>query len=596
MARPLPRAGLARGAQKSASVNWKIGAGALAFAGSLALYLATMAPGLPPGHDSAELVTAATVLGIAHPPGYPFYVLIGHLFTRLVPGDPAWAMNLFAALAGALGVGLATFAIARFTGLALAGLLAGALFACARTPWRMAVGAEVFSLHLALLAALLALASCWREADDPGRRRLLALGALVLGLGMAHHQTIVLVLPGLLGYLWLARDGRPVGWSWACVPALVLGLSPYAWMSWRASQGPPLNWGNPDSPERLWWSVTRQGYGGIQLSRASGTQPAGAFHLEAWGRSLLAWQFPFFGGLFGVLGGGLGILRRRPEALLFGFLWLMAGPVWALVGAQPRGEGYLDMMERFYASSDLGFAGLIGLGLAWALRFPRAWVRSLSLGICGLSLLGAFLLNLPACSERGQHQVPESLEAMLAGLPPGALVVTGNDLTSGIFFYATMVEGRPLTHVPAGLGTSEWFLATLPSDQARALREGGLSGLLRQARAQGLPVHLDFLPAEVEGFFVPEGLLYRYLAPGEPIPEREQASRRSLAILDGVRRRGDYSLKSERPFWTRHLVRTWAWAYQTAGEGLVGTDPEEASRALQTARGMLGEPGPEEGI
>ena len=213
----------------------------LAFAGSLGLYLATMAPGLPPGHDSAELVTAAKVLGIAHPPGYPVYVLTGYLLLSVLPGDSAWVMNLFSAGSGALAVGLAALAISRLTGSNLSGLLAAGLFACARTPWRMAVGAEVFSLHLALVAGLLAVTALWREAGESGRRAWLAVGCLVLGLGLAHHQTIVLVVPGVLGYLWLARDGRRLGWSPFCMAALALGLSPYAWIHWKAAQDQTMN-------------------------------------------------------------------------------------------------------------------------------------------------------------------------------------------------------------------------------------------------------------------------------------------------------------------------------------------------------------------
>lgn len=563
-----------------------------AFLASLALYVATMAPELPPGHDSAELITAAAVLGIPHPPGYPLYTLLGHGFTALSGGHPAWAMNLFSALSGALAAGLAAFAFSRLSGSALAGAAAALAFAVARTPWRMAVGAEVFSLHLAVVAGLLALAAAWRDAEAPARRRLVAAGGLLLGLGLAHHQTVVLALPGLAGFLWLARGGRAVGVTPAAGAAFLVGLLPYAWMPWRAAQDPPLNWGDPDSPGRLFWAVARQGYGGLQLSQASGTRPAAGFHLEAWFRSLVSWQFPVVGALVGLGGAIVGTLGRRPELVLLGGLWLVAGPGWALVGAQPEGEGFLDMMERFYAASDLGFAGLVALGLAAALRGRLA--RPVVLGLCALLPALGLAANLHACSERGQYHVPDSLLAMTSSLPPGALVVTGSDLTSGAFLFATLVEGKALDHVPAGLVASEWFLRQQPDDRARALREGGLAGLLRHARSRGVPVYLDFLPPGVAGFFVPEGLLYRYLAPGEPIPEREEASRRSLALLDAVPRRGDYRLSTDRPFWTRHLVRTWIWAYRTAAEGLLASDPERARMALDEARRMGGlEDGPE---
>ena len=43
-----------------------------------ALYLATLCP-VVYWYDSAEYVTAAVTLGIPHPPGYPLYVLLGHV-------------------------------------------------------------------------------------------------------------------------------------------------------------------------------------------------------------------------------------------------------------------------------------------------------------------------------------------------------------------------------------------------------------------------------------------------------------------------------------------------------------------------------------
>ena len=57
--------------------------------------------------DSGELVTAVAVLGIPHPSGYPLYVMLGKLWTLLVPfGSIAFRMSLFSAFfaAGACGL------------------------------------------------------------------------------------------------------------------------------------------------------------------------------------------------------------------------------------------------------------------------------------------------------------------------------------------------------------------------------------------------------------------------------------------------------------------------------------------------------------
>jgi len=46
-----------------------------------------------------------------------------------------------------------------------------------------------------------------------------------------------------------------------------------------------------------------------------------------------------------------------------------------------------------------------------------------------------------------------------------------------------------------------------------------------------------------------------------------------------------------------HLVQTWAWAYQTAGEGLLQEDPTRAAEALEEARRMLrGDPARRAGL
>jgi hypothetical protein len=56
--------------------------------------------------DSGELITVAWTGGIAHPPGYPLYTMLGSVFIHLPLGNPAWRMNILSALFAALAVGL----------------------------------------------------------------------------------------------------------------------------------------------------------------------------------------------------------------------------------------------------------------------------------------------------------------------------------------------------------------------------------------------------------------------------------------------------------------------------------------------------------
>ena len=64
----------------------------------LALYLLTLAPSTAMW-DTSEYIAAAYTLGLPHPPGNPFFVLIGRVFA-LLPIAPTVAMriNVLAAL------------------------------------------------------------------------------------------------------------------------------------------------------------------------------------------------------------------------------------------------------------------------------------------------------------------------------------------------------------------------------------------------------------------------------------------------------------------------------------------------------------------
>src|SRR6476659_286344 len=103
--------------------------------GALALYMATLLPGIGSG-DTAEFQRVAPTLGVAHPTGYPLYTMLGWLWSRLpLGGTPAWRMNLFSAVAGALAVGV-LYAAARALGQARAVAAAAALtLAASRTFW-----------------------------------------------------------------------------------------------------------------------------------------------------------------------------------------------------------------------------------------------------------------------------------------------------------------------------------------------------------------------------------------------------------------------------------------------------------------------------
>ncbi|MFZ1864495.1 MAG: DUF2723 domain-containing protein [Polyangiales bacterium] len=226
-------------------------------------------------YDSAEYVTAAVTLGIPHPPGYPLYTLIGHLFT-LLPIDPAIAVNAMSATFAAIAVALTYLVCRRLgvgrvpAGLGAATLGGGKLF------WANAVVAEVYCPALAVVALVLYLMFRSREEEN---FRLTALASFLAGLGLGIHLSIATLGLGLALLVWgfgtpvgQLRDFRPlfarrelgarVRRSLVAGVMALLGSLVFLYLPLRAAQNPPLNFGNPSNLARFRWVITGGTYKG----------------------------------------------------------------------------------------------------------------------------------------------------------------------------------------------------------------------------------------------------------------------------------------------------------------------------------------------
>ena len=244
---PTPRAELDyRPSYLAASVT-----GALCFA----LYLITLAPSTAMW-DTSEYIAAAHVLGLPHPPGNPFFVLIGKVFT-LLPIAPSLAMrvNILAALSSAVAAAM-WFLITervlvswfpyrwqRIVGGSLAVLIGATAF----TVWSQSVVNEkVYTVSLAGVAIIAWLTVRW--CDDPhGARsdRLLVMIAYLIGLGYSNHMAGMLAAPAV-GIAVLARYPRVLlRWKLllVCVGVLILGVTPFATQPIRSAYFPAINEG-----------------------------------------------------------------------------------------------------------------------------------------------------------------------------------------------------------------------------------------------------------------------------------------------------------------------------------------------------------------
>src|SRR5215831_11134259 len=84
---------------------------AAVFLAALVVYIWTLAPTVTLV-DSGELIVVAQGLGVAHPPGFPLWVMLAHLASLLPLGNVAVRINFSSALFAALACALLTLVVA----------------------------------------------------------------------------------------------------------------------------------------------------------------------------------------------------------------------------------------------------------------------------------------------------------------------------------------------------------------------------------------------------------------------------------------------------------------------------------------------------
>ena len=213
----------------------------------LAVYVLTLAPTVT-FWDAGELIAAAKVLGIPHPPGTPLFVMIAHVWALLIPASEyALRTNLLSAVLSASAAGLfflvAHESIRRFnTGLdagttrwlSLIGAAAAALLgAFTFTNWQNSNETEVYTVATFTIAAMSWLAHVWRQKRGTDRGpRLLLLIVYLAGISIGNHLLALLAGPGVVMFMvaTLLRDPaadvaeRRREWAQAAVVAGVWAL------------------------------------------------------------------------------------------------------------------------------------------------------------------------------------------------------------------------------------------------------------------------------------------------------------------------------------------------------------------------------------
>lgn len=230
---------------------------------SFAVYAITAAPGVT-FTDSGELAAVCVTLGIAHPTGYPLFILLGHFWSLLpLPFSEIYSLNLFVGVLTAMSSVVFFFIMLSIfdymesrtkkklypISLMLMAFATSLAYSFAATIWAQGVAIEVYSLQL-LIFNLIIFVVIKATTSKQKNEKHFFLAALLIGLGFANHMTTVLVIPAVL-FLFFKNPGEQLKFSSSkfilllslFIPLLV-GLSLYIYLPLRSATGPEFNWGD----------------------------------------------------------------------------------------------------------------------------------------------------------------------------------------------------------------------------------------------------------------------------------------------------------------------------------------------------------------
>jgi hypothetical protein len=475
------------------------------FIGSLALYLSTMAPSVIMG-DPGEYQFVPYVLGIAHPPGYGFYTLLGKLFATLVPlGKVAFRLNL---LAGVCGATLVTLAYLQTLHLAnrpwdspaaqLPAVLGATSLAASVSMMQHAshANAHIVTATLAMVNVLLLL-RWWRTGND----RWLYAFSFVAGLSPTQHPLLVFGFPAYALFVLAVRPRilRQFRTLLRMAGCALLGLAVYLYYPIRSAMGPPFGPGNAHTWEGFVRLVLARG---LTVNVFPFTLQEQLYRLGDVGR-LMRLQFAW-PALALAVAGALWLAVRRPRALLLlgGYAALT---VYITVNILQDALAYL--LGPTVITGVLIGAG--GLALAEGLSRWQAPPRLRQAGAAALAIvLFAFPIqtaihNQPRVDLSDYRQADAFVDAVFdqfGGKGQGARLLCAWEQMTPLHYYR-LVEGRSpdpadVEIVPVSAGTEA------PWAEAAWVHIG--EGALYVADYRAEIVHAGFRLA-------PEGYFYRVL-------------------------------------------------------------------------------------
>lgn len=451
---------------------------------SLLVYILTLAPGVM-YTDSGELAGACYFFGVAHPTGYPLFVILGHLWTMIAkPLGVIYSMNLFAAFCTALSSGMVYGILhtlldfisaqsdnqkkqkASNTNTSLitwCSISGGISYSFAHTVWEQATSIEVYSLHLLMMSSTILF---FLRGIISNSQKTLIISALLLGLSFTNHLTTILLIPPII-LLFFWRTGESFASKnitsrerliqFGILLLVIISCSSvYGVMIWRSSSDAWFNWG---AVHRGWEQFSYHVLGKQYQIWMFSDEPGAVKKQFSLFVSLLPKNLGYIGFMLFPLA-GLPALWRTSKQIF----WFVVVGIFFCVGYSVNYNIH-DIDSYFLLAFMLmiitSFVGLYSLlQSSFASKLSDTLKPVIAIGIAVISLV----INYQANDKSKHVLVEEYVKLMIDPLPKNAVLISQQwDFFVSAFWYMQQVEGyRPdITIIEKEILRRTWYPAQM---------------------------------------------------------------------------------------------------------------------------------------
>lgn len=346
---------------------WLISAAIFIF--TLFLYIPRISPSVFSA-DSGDLLGAIISKGVAHPPGYPLFILLGRFFNFLpVYGTAAFKVGLLSALSTSLTVTF-LFIISYFlTKKYVTSIIASVSYALIYTIWSYAEVVEVFSLaNLLTVFLLLTIFLFWNDLErNKFTNKYYYILFFLWGVAFTnHHSILLLFIPTIFLFFPYRKQFIVKKRIISGLILFILGFSIYINVYLNARGIPFVNWDNPINISNFIHLFTRADYGSFILKGDLFDENIfiRIFQMRPYLFMLyLDWSFL---GLFLIL---LGVVVKKNNFNRFYFFLIFSiifyGPLFMFYSSPDlSGLFSLGVYERFVLLSNPFFVPFLALGLS----------------------------------------------------------------------------------------------------------------------------------------------------------------------------------------------------------------------------------------